>query len=354
MYIKPAPRTESETIDYNSLYTTAHMDHISSLYGPGAVGCWLLTALSCFLSWTVPKRDHASSTPARRRSRDSLDNDFIATLAMPAIAAGHVIAQIKRYDGDPGGKAFLAIDDGARLLPYMTEVEAATYVVEVGIVTVIFLLGLAIVDLRWKRMGASFAVAVLCEVAVWRVLGRLADWEDSVGIQTYGRWLFSPTDDTLEFWICMFYLLLAAVPFYAMIWLDIGDMNTTRGFRGLRTMISWVLIALWAILMHMMLRLSPFFPVSEEMPPRHKRRRAFFRQFIRHVPRTNHSIRDLDQAVALFAGCSVLAFKLYEMGLYRQLRDMVMKQFRNLHELVTNNSRPPTSSMELGSLRRNQ
>ncbi|KAK4236558.1 hypothetical protein C8A03DRAFT_35527 [Achaetomium macrosporum] len=54
---------------------------VSSFCGPGTVGSWLCILASVFVTWTL-------NLDGRRR--DSITNDFIAALSMPAIAAGHV------------------------------------------------------------------------------------------------------------------------------------------------------------------------------------------------------------------------------------------------------------------------
>ncbi|KAF2466948.1 uncharacterized protein BDR25DRAFT_359009 [Lindgomyces ingoldianus] len=55
---------------------------VSSLYGPGAVGCWLCIVLSVFVSWTL--------NPWLRR-RDIITIDLIAALSLPLIAATNLM-----------------------------------------------------------------------------------------------------------------------------------------------------------------------------------------------------------------------------------------------------------------------
>lgn len=73
----------------DSFYTFGSMSEnpliaVSSLYGPGSIACWYLTAFSVLISWTVHPR---------KRENDSIDGDLIATLTLPCIAAGHVVWQ---------------------------------------------------------------------------------------------------------------------------------------------------------------------------------------------------------------------------------------------------------------------
>ncbi|KAF2732422.1 hypothetical protein EJ04DRAFT_608285 [Polyplosphaeria fusca] len=55
---------------------------VSSLYGPGAILCWLCTVLSVIISWT-------SNSTSRRC--DTISNDLIACITLPAIAAAHFL-----------------------------------------------------------------------------------------------------------------------------------------------------------------------------------------------------------------------------------------------------------------------
>ena len=61
---------------------------VSSLYGPGTITCWYLTTLSLLVSWTLH--------PRKRRS-GSIDADLIAVLTLPAVAAVHLITQVRAF-----------------------------------------------------------------------------------------------------------------------------------------------------------------------------------------------------------------------------------------------------------------
>ena len=62
--------------------------HVSSLYGPGTFSAWILTIIGVAISWTVN---------GRSRQKDTISNDFIAVLALPAIASVHTLSQLPRY-----------------------------------------------------------------------------------------------------------------------------------------------------------------------------------------------------------------------------------------------------------------
>lgn len=61
---------------------------VSSLYGPGTITCWYLTTLSVLVSWTLHPR---------KRSLGSIDVDLIAVLTLPAVAAGHLVSQVRGF-----------------------------------------------------------------------------------------------------------------------------------------------------------------------------------------------------------------------------------------------------------------
>ena len=75
---------------------TPDYELVSSFYGPGAIGCWLLVSSSIFIAWTLDPI---------RRLQDTIDNDLLAAMTFPAIAAGHTIHQVVHY---PGGLLELA------------------------------------------------------------------------------------------------------------------------------------------------------------------------------------------------------------------------------------------------------
>ena len=64
---------------------------VSSLYGPGTIGCWYLTLLSILISWSLHPQYQKSGT---------IDTDIIAALTLPAVAAGHLISQIGKFSGN--------------------------------------------------------------------------------------------------------------------------------------------------------------------------------------------------------------------------------------------------------------
>ena len=79
---------------------------VSSLYGPGTIAAWYFTILSVLVSWILH--------PSKRKS-GSIDVDLIATLSLPAVAAGHVMSQAhlflyhKVYDDNGNGRGLIQL-----------------------------------------------------------------------------------------------------------------------------------------------------------------------------------------------------------------------------------------------------
>jgi len=91
---------------------------VSSLYGPGTIAAWYFMILSVLVSWTLH--------PSKRKS-GSIDMDLVATLTLPAVAAGHVMLQARllshyKVDDDNG--------NGRGLIQLIAAIEASFIVTE--------------------------------------------------------------------------------------------------------------------------------------------------------------------------------------------------------------------------------
>ncbi|KAF5230533.1 hypothetical protein FANTH_13805 [Fusarium anthophilum] len=62
---------------------------VSSLYGPGTFWSWLIIVASVFTSWTI--------NPVTKRL-DSITNDTIAALTLPVVAAADALYQLVKHD----------------------------------------------------------------------------------------------------------------------------------------------------------------------------------------------------------------------------------------------------------------
>jgi hypothetical protein len=128
---------------------TERLKLVSSLYGPGAVSCWLCVVCSIFISWTVNKKCR----------EDIVTKDLFAALSLPAVAAGHLFYQIATYAGDRS--AILTTSDPL-LLPRIAAIEAPLNICETFSTLGLLLFTLAEFKLHIKRCIIVGAVGLLC------------------------------------------------------------------------------------------------------------------------------------------------------------------------------------------------
>lgn len=94
------------------------LDQVSSLYGPGAVGSWVLTLFSVLVTCTVNLRSNR---------KDTITNDFIATLPVPAIPSTNLVYQLQQFSGNI--EELLTLKDD-NVLPTSAAIEAPLIVCE--------------------------------------------------------------------------------------------------------------------------------------------------------------------------------------------------------------------------------
>lgn len=126
---------------------------VDSLYGPGTVGAWLLSLCAVLISWTL-------NTSSRRK--DTISVDFITTLLLPFIAAGHAIFQITRL---PAPVAEVITAQQVELQRYASAQEAPLNICETFSVAALLL---AVFcgpwwgsDPKWTRLGLVLIVGLL-------------------------------------------------------------------------------------------------------------------------------------------------------------------------------------------------
>ena len=303
---------------------------VSSFYGPGTTGCWYLTMLSCFISWTAHPKKRASG---------SIDSDFIAFLTFPAVSAGHLILQTK---------SFPSIDDTEespeRLLKLAASLEASLNVTETFLPFSILLL---LVAVYYKCVRRALLLTVLAlfsflaevnidvhQPSLWNKPGLL----HRLFLINY-RWLIlgiSVLSSMLVIFsstmISIFYLrrplpssinessLERSISYGSSRRSDESAANqdlqgrSDHDFLSSRqalTISSTTFLFLPICLMASM-GLIVFDAASAAPPTVWPWIRATSSRFFRNLlPRTPYSIKELDQAVAILAGATVLGFSIY-------------------------------------------
>ncbi|KAH7083957.1 hypothetical protein FB567DRAFT_550965 [Paraphoma chrysanthemicola] len=74
---------------------------VSSIYGPGAIICWLCTVLAVILSWTFNRSSW---------EHDTITTDLVACLLLPAVALVHLIYELARAEKVENWKATPTMD----------------------------------------------------------------------------------------------------------------------------------------------------------------------------------------------------------------------------------------------------
>ncbi|KAF4443503.1 hypothetical protein FACUT_1320 [Fusarium acutatum] len=124
---------------------------VSSLYGPGTFWSWLIIVASVFTSWTI--------NPVTKRL-DSITNDTIAALTLPVVAAADALYQLAKYDRPDRPRWLLS--HSPEDIQLVAALEAPLAICEVYVVLGIFLHSAASRRYQWKRVGCVTLATLLC------------------------------------------------------------------------------------------------------------------------------------------------------------------------------------------------
>ena len=241
---------------------------------PGAVVGWYLTVLACLVSYCLHPR---------KRIRDSITADLIAALAFPTVAAADFITQVRSFPRE-----------GATLAQNAASIEATLIVTGVFFTIDRFLLLLAVNFRCMRRMCLLGTVGLFCVSADCYVL--FSPSERPVVIQNLDT-VFSINFGAILSMsvLSLVFCVNSALANYSSPeakWLSIIMLI-------LGTFVAFATPLFLGVMMGLP---SQFWPLIRTAASR-----------IAHVliPTSNTSIKELDQAVALLAGASVLGFTLY-------------------------------------------
>lgn len=306
---------------------------VSSFYGPGAVGGWYLTVLACLISFGV----------YRGRRTGSITPDLIAALAIPTIASAHLILQVHsltKLIADPGhGQSELA--------QIAASTEASLVLVEDFCVPAILLYLFA---LRFRTLKRGLLVAIIglfvfsakCYVAFSR--------SSRHELERYLKrpFMFSVEGMLISVIALLLILNVLAVGLVVLFFslhrtssaavtanAENGRTASTP-HEALRTKKAVLVqafkrstesewIAIISIFILPLTGLASVVPLSfltfQDLPGSVLSWIRAAASHIMHgiIPKSDTSIQELDQAVALLAGASVLGFTLYSTAqdLYR-------------------------------------
>ena len=292
---------------------------VSSFYGPGAVMGWYLTALACLITFSLHPR---------KRSRDSITADLIAVLTFPTVAAADLMTQVRSYP-----------KEGATLAQNAASIEATLIVTETSLIIDVVLFILA-VGFKCVRRGCLLAtVGLFCFSAecymyfspsVSQAIGKNLDRPFLIN---FGSILISVMAVLLICIICALILIalfFSKLPHQHHARPSERDEEATRrdwergleaprkgwegDFKESHSMKALSMITMLSLPCTFVATLFPSFSEAlVNLPSRFRPRIRTVASRIAHnlIPTSNTSVKELDQAVALLAGASVLGFSLY-------------------------------------------
>ena len=301
---------------------------VSSLYGPGTVGCWLCTVASVFVTWTL-------NIDFRRR--DSITSDLIAALAMPAVAASHVIFLLFFAVPAPSriyfSRAELLSSEDPAIIQFAAAVEAPLNLCETFAAVALGFFPIAALLGNWKRAVSVMAVGLFC-ISVESIIFLQAPTVEAVRSNLARPYLFNfPAIMTSIFAFLGVALALSVVVLGAasvrVLARNGNAATTTEVERGAR----WRLLVLTrgesrllfeTLLMLPLLLSIVVIPLSTgsvfltgtgllgatqymnvELP--HWASRILF-----FIPRSGNDLSELDQAMSLAVGAVTLIFSVYD------------------------------------------
>ncbi|KAJ0115066.1 hypothetical protein J7T55_001475 [Diaporthe amygdali] len=323
---------------------------VSSLYGKGTIFCWLLTILACLVTWTCNKR---------KRKSDSLNADFIGILTLPAVAAGHTIYQARYL------KSHALLDANPNTVIQLSRaIEASLTVTETFMILSVLLFLLAFPARCYKRAISTALIGLLCLATEYVVYSHLTSSPNQQLRSIRANFTRSFVADTTIIIAVILFLILACIFIaFCLAWYvllnnhvrtsgteavdtatieratrDLDRFRTSESilseiashqgaqlsrfsrqdrFMYLSVLISLVYLPAGSIFSIMGMAMGPR-GLSAGKPESSSWWSGFRyvakRFFAAFFPKTTAGLSDLDQAVAVAAGCVILTLSLWDVG----------------------------------------
>ena len=271
---------------------------VSSFYGPGAVGGWYLTACACLVSLALDPR---------KRRRDSITVDLIAVLTFPTVAACHLISQVR------------SAPENATMSQYASILEAPLVAIEAFMAIDVLYFLLAVSSTCLKRGCLFAATGLLCFGAKCNVffrpsIRRLVEGRfDRMCMMSFETIMFSQmillTASVLFAFSMIVLFFIISIPLYrdSNNYREAASLQEKQDRSFLGSLHASIIENLSFIILPCTLVafLFPTFMGIVDL------RIAVTDLVTASIPRSDNFIRELDQAVALFTGASVLGFSLF-------------------------------------------
>ncbi|KAF4958482.1 hypothetical protein FGADI_2406 [Fusarium gaditjirri] len=276
---------------------------VSSLYGPGAFWSWLVIVASVFISWTI--------NPATKRL-DSFTNDTIAALTLPVVAAADALYQLAKYDRPDRPR--LLLSHSPEDIQLVAALEAPLAICEVYVALAIFLHSAASRRYQWKRVGCITLSTLLCFSPQLVIFFTYPDL--SVSSSTFARPFLFNFALALGF-ISGFMAIMTGVSIVRTIVVTMyrrarpsnGEgqeppKDRRTGFEKWSSILAAVLIAsIISIVKYGFVGNTQYFA---------GRVLGYQTRMNRFSPKSNVSLMELDQIVALAGGAFTLLFSMYD------------------------------------------
>jgi hypothetical protein len=285
---------------------------VNSFYGPGATACWYLTCFSRLISWTLHPR---------KRVADTITSDFIAQVTFPIVASAHLITQIRSWPLES------SINDEASA-QLRASLAASLIITETYLSLCIILILPGLFARTPKRLCLLAVTGIFCVFSETYLYFALPSIRHAPGV--FERTFII---DSLPLLVLILVLVSVLVGFLlAYIYFLFGrsrpepiaepppgaDLDTLDDYGLANKPPEIILLTLWALPFGFLsisasgtstiLDLFSLASRCKEKKTIWTGRRTFIDEFF---PRTEASVMDLDQAVAMLAGMTVLGFSLY-------------------------------------------
>ena len=286
-------------------------DLVSSFYGPGATIGWYLTALSCVVLFGLHPR---------KRKADNITVDLIATLIFPSVAAGDLISHVHFYSRAEASAPGVTSEQRSACI------EASLLVIEsfLAIDVMLFLLAVGFKRIRRGCLLASiglFCFAAECCVPFSpHVEKTLHEHLDRSFLDTFKT--IPITVSALLYNLSVFGVLLIVHHLEMPLPADelrelarriVKKQKPTESYMirlsvltNMLTLSVCFLVTVWPLISSVFTSSPPqliqWLHATSSQPTRTL------------VPKSNISLKELDQAVALLTGATVLGFSLYSVA----------------------------------------
>lgn len=292
---------------------------VSGFYGPGATICWYLTMMSCFVSWTMhPKR----------RTSGSIDPDFIAVLTFPIVAAAHLIFQLSSF---PKSISSIATPVEPGILRRVAAIEASLNITDSFLRMCAVMVSISVgfkCDVRTVMLTIT---GVFCITAKWSLFILCPPLRSSRGNLNRAFTVNFP-----NIWnpilVLVVVLMVMALGLIGRLFTKARTIPPSHGSEAqfvvhsrphreesIKESKETKFLRIWTLFSMSLSFVASIFAIADgvngsfsslgKSPSAY--RRLFARVFQYLLPCSSASIQDLDQAVAVFVGITVLGFSIY-------------------------------------------